>query len=336
MKFETRWQRNLHIAVNPKSVVVESEAIYVTERFSKLSKICVHTGQTIWSQTIPGTWGWTTIANDRVYYMAQIHGLYIFCAKSGKQIDKQNYNFPYNGYVKVSNNLIVTGGWRGHTNLTAISLITKKTLWSYPTKSAEIKEISVPYFLDKGRLLIVNHSTNYILIINTRTGKLIKKVMIPDGIKSVDLGRPYCVLNNQLAFLSSRGKLYLLDIKSLSFTVENLPLSTNHTNLPYFFSDKMVFRDSEHTYSLFDRSQNKILRKIPIAHNTWTEVIAAEITDDRFVIAGSYGTMKVVSRTGETLQSLPSEKRITTPLHNIDGHLIYGTKGSLKSLKYQD
>ncbi|NNE57838.1 MAG: PQQ-binding-like beta-propeller repeat protein [Hellea sp.] len=333
MKFEPQWQRDLHFALNPKSMIIDGKSIFITERRKKLSKIDMVSGETVWSRNITDAYGWATTSNGKLFYMSSGDGLCVLEQDTGERISEFKFQFPYLGYVKVWGNTILTGGWRGYTDLCAYDLETSKLLWSHNTKTADLQKFSVPSFLNKNRIFTVNHTTKRIEIIDVKSGKLLDKNVLPDGVHNIDLGCSYQIVDKDVTFLTNRGKLFKFSTEDLSLAIEELPLESVQTNIPCYFADEMIIRDTEQTYCLLNRAQKEIVWQIPIEHNSWTDVISVKLGNDHFVIAGAQGAMKVISRAGE-VSRLSSENRITTPFLFIDGYLIYGTKGSIKCFKY--
>lgn len=128
MQIEELWERNLHVAVNPNSLKVVGRAVYVTERKNKLSKINITSGETVWSQTVPNSWGWTSVSDDHVYYMSQGRGLLCFRVDSGELQWHRKFNGRFLGYIEASGDTLITGGWRGYSNLAAYDKSTGEQL----------------------------------------------------------------------------------------------------------------------------------------------------------------------------------------------------------------
>lgn len=328
------WQRDLHAAVNPKSLKVIGQDVYITERSNKLSKININSGKTVWSQTVPNAWGWTSISSGYVYYMSQGQGLLCFGADSGELQWHRKFNQNYLGYIEVSGDILVTGGWRGYSNLAAYDRLTGEQLWSRAEQSQNGIGISVPEFIDNKRILVIRDSAIAAQVIDPNTGELIAEMNLPAGIEPIDLGRPYRILNGVVTFFTRDGKLVLLDTQELTVSVEDLGIASALKGIPYYFSDKVIFQDSENSYSMFDRSKRQMLWSVTMPHNKWTETLATQLSDDVFVIAGALGNIKMISINGHVEAPFQLEKRITTQIHNTGHQLIYGTKGSLKSVGY--
>lgn len=335
MEIEELWERDLHGAVNPNSLRIVGGGVYVTERRNKLSKINIHSGETAWTQTVPGSWGWTSVSGGDVYYMSQGRGLLCFCANSGEKQWHRKFDQGFLGYIEASDDILITGGWRGYCNLAAYDKHTGEQLWARDVQSANGVGISVPKFIDNNRILVVRDSTITAQIFDARSGELIAEMNLPVGIKRVDLGRPYRILNGVVTFFTDSGKLVLLDTKELTVSIEDLGIAGALKGIPYYFSDKLIFQDSENSYSMFDRSKKQVLWSVAIPHNTWTETLATKLSEEVCVIAGALGNMKMVSLNGNVEKPFQLERRITTPLHNTGHQLIYGTKGSLKSVGYK-
>lgn len=334
MKFDLKWQRHLHFALNPKSVMIDGGSIYITERVKKLSKIDSVSGETVWSNKITDGYGFLTTANGKLFYMSSGDGLCSFAKDTGELLSQQKFRFPYFGYVKVCGNIILTGGWRGYTDLCAYDLKTNKLIWSHNMKTGELQKFSYPSFLDKNRIVTVNHSTNLIKLIDGQSGKTLNENTLPEGIRHVDTGHSYRVVANDITFLAKRGELFKFNTKDLSQSVEILPLKSVQPNTPCYFDDEIILRDTKETYCLWNRVEKRIVWRTPIEHNGWTDVIATKLSNEHYIIAGAQGAVKLVSRSGE-VSRMNSEKRVTTPLYLSDGCLYFGTKSEIKCFKYK-
>lgn len=334
MEIERLWQRDLHAAVNPNSLKIVGSGVYVTERSNKLSKININSGETVWSQTVPDSRGWTSVSGAYVYYMSQGQGLLCFCVDSGELQWHRRLNQNFLGYIEASGDTLITGGWRGYSDLAAYDRLTGKQLWSRAIRSRDGTGICAPQSIGNNRILVIRDSTITADVIDTNSGELITEINLPAGIERVALGRPYRIVNGVVTFFSNAGKLVLLDTEELTVSIEDLGLVGTFRGIPYYFADKMIFQDNENSYSMFDRSKRQMIWSVAIPHNRWTETLATQLSDDVFVIAGARGNIKMVSSNGHVEKPFQPERRITTQLHNTGRQIIYGTKGSLKSVGY--
>jgi len=257
MKFDLKWQRHLHFALNPKSVMIDGDSIYMTERVKKLSKIDAVSGETVWSNKITDGYGLLTTANGKLFYMSSGDGLCSFAKDTGELVSQQKFRFPYLGYVKVCGNTILTGGWRGYTDLCAYDLKTNKPMWSHNMKTGELQKFSYPSFLDENRIVTVNHSTNLIKLIDAQSGKILNESALPEGIHHVDAGHSYRVVENEITFLTERGELFKFNTKDFSQTVEEIPLKSVQPNIPCYFKDEIILRDTKDSYCLWNRAEKK-------------------------------------------------------------------------------
>lgn len=334
MKFHLKWERNLHFALNPKSVMFDGANIYITERVKRLSKIDAISGEIIWSNKITDGYGLLNIANGKLFYMSSGDGLCSFVEETGELISQQKFHFPYMGYVKVHGNIVLTGGWRGYTDLRAYDLRTGEILWLQKMKTGELQKFSVPSFLSKGRIVTINHSTNLIKLLDAKSGKLLNERPLPEDIHHVDAGHSYRFVGEEITFLTGRGELFKFSSKDLSQTVESISPTSVEPNIPCFFGDEIVFRDTKDSYCLWNRAKKERVWQTPIEHNIWSDVIATKLDDEHYIIAGAQGAVKLVSTSGE-VSRMNSEKRITTPLYLSEGCLYYGTKSQIKCFEYE-
>ena len=133
MKFEPVWNRSLHQVLNPKAFIVCGSDLYITEKKSYLTKIDIYSGDTKWSVKIPDSWGWLSSYKSNLYYMAQLGDLIAINKMTGKVEKTGQTNSFYPGYVVPSEKIIITGGWRGYTDIEGYDSITFKKKWSKST-----------------------------------------------------------------------------------------------------------------------------------------------------------------------------------------------------------
>ena len=336
MKFEQLWERDLHVAVNPHSVcLAETEgAVFLTERASHISKVDLFSGKTLWSQSVPGIWGWTSFADNKLYYASQGEGLFVFDGKSGEDLAQITPSYPFMGYIIVNENIIVTGGWRGYTDLQAYDINTFEKMWSIPLSSPDIQSISIPAFYGPNSLVLAHHGLQEILVINTITGIIENKIEMPHELYCPDLGRSYQTVDEQLVFPATDGALYTLDKQCSHLVCEELDINVMKPAKPMIDRDNIILKQDEDSLSLYNRREKRIQWNFDIAHNPWDEVFAAKLEENTFILAGSYGQLKVISDGKELVTSLKTEKRITTQLLLADNIIIYGTKGAIKAISY--
>lgn len=335
MIFEPLWSRDLHIALNSEAARIYGDYIYLTERHNKLSKIDLKTGKCIWSRKVDGAYGYLQLTDKYAFYLTQSGTLKGYCVETSETVYEHKFNDPHLGYIELCDDHILTGGWRGYSDLQTYNLKTGKSGWSRKARSAKIIDFSIPAYLGGYKILTVNHTSQKIQILNSQNGKIISKHVLPKGTTSKDLGRPYILLRDEVIFLTKNGLLLKLNTNTLSWSEELLPLKALNPNIPYIDTNNIIVRNGDYSYSLLDRLNHNVIWDVPIEHNSWRDVMAIKINADKFLIAGAHGTIKLVAKNG-TVHKLNSEKRITTKLHVKSNKLIYGTKGKIKCFTLQN
>ena len=258
----------------------------------------------------------------------------MFDGKSGECLTQFALPYRHLGYVIANENIIVTGGWRGYSDLLAYDINTFHKMWSVPLRSPDIQSMAVPIFYGINSLVLAHHSLRRIFVINTLTGVIENKIDMPKELDCPDLGRSYQVVGDQLVFSATNGALYTLDKQSSHLNCEKLDINEMKSAKPFIDQDNIILKQDEGSLSLYNRREKRIQWSFNIAHNSWDEVFAARLDEDTFILAGSYGQLKVISGGKELITSLKTEKRITTQLHRIGNIVVYGTKGAVKAIKY--
>ncbi len=264
MKFKLLWSKNLHQKVNPGSLLIDDAFIYLAERERYITKINLTSGKTVWSSKVPDTWGWLGIFNSNLYYLGQSGYLLVINQENGEMIKSACLNTSHLRYIIFSDNVLITGGWWGYSNLTGYDVNTLDKLWSKKTTSEKLLDFSVPARLQDNLLCTVNHTTQVIEIIETISGKVKSSLSLPKELKCPDLDRSFQIVDGQVTFTSTQGKLYILSDDYLSLYTEELNIEKILTILPFFIDNKMIYEDANGNFCLYDRKIKKIVWKIRV------------------------------------------------------------------------
>jgi len=334
MEFEVCWRRSLHQAINPKAFLVCGDNLYLTERSSKLLKIDIVTGEVVWVVDVPNTWGWLSLLNDKLYYISR-EGLFtVINKKTGLVIDQGLLKSFYPGYLIPSSEVLISGGWRGYSNLTGYDANNHEIIWEKNTRSSELQNFSVPHLLNTKLLISVNHSLRKIEIINIEDGVTRNDIILPKGLDCPDLDKSFQLVNGKVTFLSKDGFIFELSDDYTKLYSEKINENKIVTSLPYFIKNKIIYEDNKGNYCLYDRAADKVLWRQPIAHNLQVAVHACEIVDDVYLLGGSLGQLIVMSKEERFDANIKSEMRITTKIFRVGDLILYGNKSEVVALRY--
>lgn len=209
MQNEVLWTRNLHQRVSLHGVCL-GQTILTTERHRYLSRLDPTSGEVLWSNKIKNPWGWLTIHDNLVYYLNQYNYLQKFDLSSGIAYSNTELDIRFPGYVLICDKAIISGGWRGYSNLVAWDLDNFGKLWEFKMASDKLQSISVPTVIGD-HVIVANHTSNELLFLRINSGLVDKELVLPDDLEGLDLGRSFAVVREQIIFTSKQGRLYKLN-----------------------------------------------------------------------------------------------------------------------------
>lgn len=313
--------------------MIIDNGLYVAEKTNKLSNIDIFSGDTKWSIKIPNTWGWLCSFRNNLYYLAQSGNLLIIDKATGLVINSGRIDSFYPGYVIPSEKVLISGGWRGYSDLSGYDSVSFKKLWSINTKNKDLQEISVPHLLNEELFLIVNHSIGKIEIIYIHSGKVKHEIDLPSELSCPDLDHSFQIIDNKIVFVSQSGEIHTLNDEFSSLHTESLDINYILTTLPYISNSNLVYEDAENNYCLYSISKHKVLWRQKMENNHNTRVRVCELAPEIYLLGGSLGQLKVIGRDGGRVGYIKSEKRISTPLTKISDLVVYGNKSEIKVIQ---
>ncbi len=335
MKFESVWTRQLHQQINPNALILENYDLYTTERKSHLVKIDVRSGSEKWSVKIPDCWGYLSLFNSSLYYISQDSSLLSIDTITGKITSNRKVDCKFPHYIIPTNSTFITGGWRGYSDLTCYDLKTFEKIWTNPTKSSELRQFSIPYLLTDSLLFTADLTDNKIAIVDICNGKIKFEIELPKGLDCPDCHRSYQVIDRKITFMTGDGQILRLSDDFSRLERENLKVDCIWTTLPFQSGREIIFESKKGCYCLYDLDEQKVRWEKTIEHNFKTQIYACKLMPF-YLIAGSLGQIMVINRDGEKIGHLKSERRITTPLLNIDDLLIYTNKSEIKVARFYE
>lgn len=342
MKFESVWTRQLHQQVNPKAFIIDDLDLYTVERTSHLVKVDIRSGIQKWSIKVPDCWGWLTSFNASVYYLSQGNDLLVIDRITGEITCDRKINLRHpTGYVVPTSLAFITGGWRGYSDLACYDLETFQRVWSKATVSNKLTNFSIPYLLTEKLLFTIDCAKYKIAIVDINTGGTEFEIDLPKKIDYPDLGRSYQVIDGRINFVTGDGKIFRLSDDFSRLDREDLIVDNIVTTLPFLSGREIIFENERGCYCLYDLDEQKVQWERNIQHNfkhnfKHQQVYACKLTKNHYAIAGALGQIMVVNRDGKKVGNLKSEKRITTPLINIDDLLIYTSKSEIKVVRFSE
>ena len=339
MKIEFTWERHLNQSLNRRSVKLVGNKIVFVEGLYKKGGVrlsCCHivTGEHQWSVSVPDAWGWTELHRNEVHYLSQSGELIIIDLLTGSLLRSFAKSSPITAYLIPTTNTIVTGGWRGYSDLIGLDNRTLQIKWTVSTRQRELQNVAVPFLLAKDKLLLAHHTKGNIEIRESDTGALISKHDLPNEFESVDLNQSCQMVGDQAMFLSKSGLQLLVDPNSLAITTKQLNIKRNETVLVHGDNTHFVYSCSNRKYALYDRVQDRELWNVPIESNMPRICCAQFLSTDHVLLAGSLGQLKIVDSAGKQTSSLKSYDYIKTTLLMNGQYIVFGTRSKLVAMRW--
>lgn len=332
MELECSWRRPLQQVVNNKAFLVLNGCIYAAEKKNKLSKIDIATGEAVWSATIPDTWGWLCHYETDIIYMTQSGNVLFFDDSTGDIKNQKKIRSFYPGYILPTSNALISGGWRGYSDLSGFEPGSFDLMWTKKTRNKSLQKFSVPSVI-KGKLLSINHSLQKLEIIDLCNGTTCHSITLPGNLSCPDLDKSYQIIDGKVTFVSSDALIHTLSDDFESFSSEKINDEKVATTLPFFSKSRIIYEDGKRNFCLYDRALKKVLWRKQISNNFTTKAYACELSDGIYLVGGSLGHLKVFSETGEEVAKIKSEKRITTNFIKVKDHILFGNKTEIVVLK---
>jgi len=131
------WERELHQAPTPRSAFIAPTLIVVQERQSKLCRVSPVDGSAVWVADVKNPWGWVACSAATCVYLNQHSLLQCFNLEDGVQrwaIDLAGSHGNVFGFPVVVDDRVIVGGWRGYSDLLALSADDGALAWARPAQ----------------------------------------------------------------------------------------------------------------------------------------------------------------------------------------------------------
>lgn len=328
--YEHGWVRNLHLGWG--KIIQHKEALIITERNTYLTKVNIDNGESLWTVRVNTAYGFITAYDNRVYYLEQNGLMKVIHFDTGSVLRTHQFSYPYLGYVAVNNEYIITGSWRGYTDLFCFkneeSLLVN---WTRAAKSKDLVSYSIP-IIRNSNLLIADNSFGYIICIDLKSGRENWKVELPENIGKKDNDYTFQVYKGNIKFYSESGSIYGLDEGILKWRCEVKHTSRILTIKPHLLEQQYIFQDSQNFICSYDMVSKRLRWKIYSNHFAF-QLAAIELANELTLIGLTMGKLIVVNKIGEVISEIGNEKRYGSDFIKINNDLFYATKSEVKQLK---
>lgn len=323
------WSRNLHLRW-PK-LLVHHNKIIVIERTCHLVCIEPQTGKKLWDCQVDGAYGWLTALDNKIFYLGQA-GVSVVDFKSGKLINILKMNNAHLGYIIPHEKFLITGSWRGYTDLTCYNLDANLSVnWKKNTKSEKSVSFSIP-ILFNNNLIFSDNSRHTISKIDITDGRVYWTIKLPENIVPLDLDYTFLIDNEKITVYSKDGKIYTLDEENLTWN-KIVTHSTKITTVkPKILQSQYLFQDATKDICSYDKITGKHNWSVKCYHIQY-RLPAIEIDEHNTLLCLSMQRKMIIDKTGKVQFELPPEKRYSSDLFRIENNIFYLSKSELKQLK---
>ncbi|OXM44399.1 PQQ-binding-like beta-propeller repeat protein [Amycolatopsis alba] len=127
--FDVRWERPLHQAGSPSALAVTARHVVVHERSTRLAGLEPADGSVRWDVGV-GTWPRDVVVEGRYCLVIPQNVSRLLCldVETGEDV-WQGEPGSFAGHIAANEDVVLVGGWRGYTPLSAVDLHTGGLLW---------------------------------------------------------------------------------------------------------------------------------------------------------------------------------------------------------------
>jgi outer membrane protein assembly factor BamB len=341
--FRLEWTRDIHQRT-PRAIAFTDFGIIVPERHSRLVRLDETNGQAIWEAKIKNPWGWLTVTQRYVAYLNQYNLLQCFDLETGKTLWERTLAGECNGYLVAKEQHLITGGWRGATNVTCLDIASGTTAWVNPEKesyaipilSPPVREnYAIPIMSPWGIILAVSADDQLksLQLLNYEHGTIQFEIGIPAKVPVTDLSAGIQLAGDTLYATTLHGEVYSLDFKQQRWILRAHHTPGIRTVTPSHLNNCLLFLDQDKQLCCYDLGDGRLKWRQALEHNE-PEFIPATRYGNMLIIGTSQGQLIAVDDLGNRIWARTVGKRITTPLFMTDGgQLILGTTGAIVSYR---
>src|SRR4051794_38904658 len=198
------------MAASARSIITPN-LMLVPERRTKLCRISPVDGGVVWASDLQNAFGWLAASDSSCTYLNQHSCLQCFEADNGVErwrVDLSGRHGDIFGHVCVAADCVIVGGWRGYSDIIALSLEDGAVLW---TKSTYGRSVKAPVAGPDETLLLAFPEDDESVLVSALTGKEHARWSCPRTDNLPD-GSPFVVRHgDSFLCISAQGGILALD-----------------------------------------------------------------------------------------------------------------------------
>lgn len=326
------WKLHLGQQANTRCLLINGNSIFTNVGGHYLSRIDLNTGKIIWKSKADG-WGSALIHESSIYYLMR-NKIIKIDIQSGEtvQIDKK-FNSSYLGYMFLANKYIITGGWRGYSDIFAFNIKSGDVKWELKVKNNKLQDISPPMKL--GDFLYITNSTEKkIYQVNIESGKIdtFESCRSFNHHEFVNQGTLYC---GNLMFIDREFLLITFDIYGRVYYRQLKELKGSLSSYRPVIKQDQIYIGIDNKFCCYDLKSDSISWQLPIPDNcggTHYPILNLEVDSSNITVIGtSQGYFRILNSNGRIIYKPKQEKRISSEFIKVSkSDFIYCDRSNLK------
>jgi outer membrane protein assembly factor BamB len=295
-----RWVYELHHRANARTIV-EPSLIIAPERHSKLSRISPHDGSVLWTAGVDNPWGWLVAAGSACAYLNQHSSIQCFDIATGSEqwaVELSGRHGQIFGHLIVAGNVVITGGWRGYTDLLALSLRDGTVTWTTPTRN---RRLMAPVAGPDETVLLAFPEEGRASLIEAATGSRIAELPCPTREPLPD-GSPFVQWSGtRFVCADDQGSVFTLDPDGNSKPRWE-EVVRHHTRIrssaPFLADDLIAFEDENGLLSTYSLATGSQLWQAQIQHRRRDILPAVRLQGDNLAVGTAFGQLLILDEHG--------------------------------------
>ncbi|MFC9252282.1 outer membrane protein assembly factor BamB family protein [Amycolatopsis thailandensis] len=323
--FDVRWERPLHQAGSPCALAATAHHLVVHERSTRVVALDPADGSVRWDVPV-GTWPRNLVIEDRFCLVIPQNVRRLLCLDVGTGEDVwQREPGAFAGHVVAHEGLVLVGGWRGYTPLSAVDLRTGDLRW----RAKDRRRTALPVATAAG-FLVGEPGGESVRLIDRADGRELAEWSFPGPLLGPDAGSAF-VPDGSGGVLMRCGDRSVVRIRSSERKAETL-FRAEHDLIPRAVErcgGLLWLAHLRGGCTAVDESDGTVRWRID--HDRRFVPSVAPV-DGGFAIADEGGTLFRIDHEGAVRERVRITQRIRDLRGQAPSRLVLLTKGTLLAM----
>ncbi|MFJ8911451.1 PQQ-binding-like beta-propeller repeat protein [Amycolatopsis sp. NPDC102389] len=320
--FDVRWERPLHQAGSPSAMAATSRHLVVHERGTRLVSLEPADGSVRWDVPV-GTWPRAVVIDGPYCLVLPQNSGRLLCLdiETGDDVWQVEPG-SFAGHVVVNEGLVLVGGWRGYTPLSAVDIRTGALCW----RAEEYGGTVLPAATEAG-FLLGEPGGDSVRLIDRGDGRELATWSLPEPLVGPDIGAAFRA-DDDGGFLARCGdrlvvRIALSETKAETVARAERDLTASAVGL---CGGLLWLAERRGGYTVVDASDGA--ERWSIQHDR-RFVPSVGSVDGGFVIADEGGLLFRIDMAGAVSERVRITQRIGDLREQVPSRLLLLAKGSL-------